>query len=227
MTSLFERHANGPPSGPDLSYRAASWPALLVFGHTPVQSQEARSSIFSDNAMFAGQNEIEILCVYRMPDCITETSAIYRWPTTLVASPARSTNSFAFDSCPFQRLESRADCVAHQGRRFRTRSGRRTPPPLGILSVRKLTALLDHAAPPELLDYPFAIENKIPESSQLTGARRERRLAAIDASLDFECPFLGIFALSFEKSRNRRKLSGCVTSADWIGRARRSRRHAH
>src|SRR5438477_10945811 len=32
MTSLLKRHANGPPSGPDLPYHAASWPAHLVFG---------------------------------------------------------------------------------------------------------------------------------------------------------------------------------------------------
>jgi hypothetical protein len=36
--------------------------------------------------------------------------------------------------------------------------------------------------------------DKIPEFSAFTAARRERGLSAIDAPLDFECPFFGIFA---------------------------------
>jgi hypothetical protein len=41
----------------------------------------------------------------------------------------------------------------------------------------------------------IAVEaHKIPEFSLLTGTGRERGLSAIDAPLDFECPFLGIFA---------------------------------
>jgi hypothetical protein len=32
MASLFEGHAKGLPSGPDLPYHAAKWPTLPVFG---------------------------------------------------------------------------------------------------------------------------------------------------------------------------------------------------
>src|ERR1700730_205620 len=35
----LERHANGPPSGPNLSYRAALWPTRIVFKNASEHSQ--------------------------------------------------------------------------------------------------------------------------------------------------------------------------------------------
>src|SRR5207244_3062710 len=42
---LFERHANGPPSGPDLSYHAASWPTRLASGNASELSQGTKLNI--------------------------------------------------------------------------------------------------------------------------------------------------------------------------------------
>src|ERR1700678_3154636 len=51
MTSLFERHANGPPPGPDLSYYAASWPTYYVPVDAARRSQGA-------NRLFSGAHGI-------------------------------------------------------------------------------------------------------------------------------------------------------------------------
>src|SRR5713101_9091951 len=55
MTSLFERHANGPPSGPDLSYHAASWPARTVFKNASEPSQRTKPNIYRISGVFTSR----------------------------------------------------------------------------------------------------------------------------------------------------------------------------
>ena len=59
---MFERHANGPPSGPDLPYHAALWPAPSVFKNTSEPSQGILQQVVSNCYNNAG-----VYGIYKSP----------------------------------------------------------------------------------------------------------------------------------------------------------------